>query len=287
MRTSAKKNLALFVTVLAMSACANLVWVEPKTYTPGSSEIEVDGFGINGPVDILPVGTSSVMISHVITNDGSSPVAAGYEITETVVQWVFQRNVFSVGWRAGDPATHTMAALTQSGPALAPGQSATIVFGPFPVGSCGLFGETLMLDGTGIVAETSDQDNEDEHLFFVPSSQVINISTNVVNDTLFHRVGRTKTHEFVINSGGAGNQWLYSGFSTIATEGSTADVNPRPVVGALSGPAPQTIDMFVIPEVHKFSGLGFAPSVKGKITVISPDGCVVKQKVAEVLLEHE
>ncbi|MTH97395.1 hypothetical protein [Roseibium sp. RKSG952] len=283
-----KKPTVLFpVAVFLLASCANLVWVEPKVYVPGSTEIEVDGFGINGPVDILPRGTTAITISHEITNAGSSPVPAGYLITETVVQWVFQRNVTSVGWRPGDPATHTIIQLAQSGPALNPGESAIISFGPFPVGSCGLFGETLELDSSNIVVESSNQDNVDEHLFFIPSNQIINITANTINGTLFHEVGRTLTHQFTINSGGAGNQWLYTGFSWIATEGSTADAVPPPTGRVPQGPAPQTINMFVTPRDHEHSPLGFGPSVKGKVTAISTDGCVIKQKAVEVLVEHD
>ncbi|NVO55885.1 hypothetical protein HW561_08805 [Rhodobacteraceae bacterium B1Z28] len=282
-----KSDFLIVFGVILVGSCANLVWVEPKVYMPGSTEIEVDGFGINGPVDILPRGTSAVTISHEITNAGSSAVPAGYQITETVVQWVFQRNVTSVGWLEGDPATHTIAQLTQSGPALGPGESAVISFGPFPVGSCGLFGETLELDTTNIVVESSNQDNEDEHLFFVPSNQIINITATTINGALFHKNGRTLTHQFRINSGGAGNQWLYTGFSWIATEGSSADAVPTPTGRVPQGPAPQLINMFVTPKDHKHSPLGFGPSVKGKVTAISTDGCVIKQKAVEVLIEHE
>ncbi|SDX41763.1 hypothetical protein SAMN05444358_105199 [Ruegeria halocynthiae] len=282
-----KPTLLLAFGIFLIGACANLIWVEPKIYMPGSTEIEVEGHGINGPVDILPRGTTAITISHEITNAGNSPVPAGYQITETVIQWVFQRNIASVGWREGDPATHTIVQLSQSGPALDPGESAVISFGPFTVGSCGLFGETLELDSTNIVVESSNQDNEDKHLFFVPSNQIINITANTINGTLYHKDGRTLTHQFRINSGGAGNQWLYTGFSWIATEGSTADAVPAPTGRVPQGPAPQLINMFVTPKDHDHSPLGFGPSVKGKVTAISTDGCVVKQKAVEVLVEHD
>ena len=273
--------------VFALGACANLAWVEPKLYTPQSTEIFVEQLGIDGPVDILPVGTTQVAIAHQITNTGSRAVAAGYEITETVVQWVFRRNPTDVGWYEGDRATHTIVALSQSGPALQPGQSATITFGPFPVPDCGLFGETLHVDAANVVPENADADNLDKHLFFVPSRQRLNIALTTFDDTLLHDAGKVRTHRFEISSsGGTPNQWLYTYFVVNTSEDSTAETVPAPAPRTVQGPAKQVIDMFVDTKSHPLPNRVFEPILTGKVTAIATDGCVIRQKAAQVFIDH-
>lgn len=287
-----KSNLVVALAGLStvlLTGCANLEWVEPKIYDPPAGQIEVEKLGIDGTVDLLPPGTSAIVISHQLTNSGLRSVPAGYQITETIVQWVFQRRPASVGWVAGDPATHTVATLAQAGPALAPGETATITFGPFPVNDCGLYSETLTADTTGIVTESSRGDNDDEHLFFVPSAQRINIAVAPASTGISHEVGRAGTNTFTITSAGGTppNQWMYTGFSFIATEGSTANTVPAPAPGVPVGPGPQIIQMFVNTVEHDIPDLGFSPTIKGKVTAIATDGCVIAQKAAEVFVEHE
>lgn len=55
---------------------------------------------------------------------------------------------------------------------------------------------------------------------------------------------------------------------------------PAPPLAA--GPAPQVITMHVVTQKHA-AGSG---QLTGKITVISNDGCVIKQQSATVLIEH-
>ena len=44
--------------------------------------------------------------------------------------------------------------------------------------------------------------------------------------------------------------------------------------------------MFVNPKHHNIPNLGFVPMVKGKVTAISTDGCIITQKVGEVYVDH-
>lgn len=286
----AKTPLSTIIPMLSLvlGGCANLQWVEPKVYIPTATQIQVEKLGIDGPVEVLPVGTSSIAINHQLTNQGRVAVPAGYEITETVIQWVFRRNITSVGWMPGNPATHTVVVLTQPGPALAPGETKTVSFDPIPVNSCGLYSETLLADVNNVVRETSQNDNEDVHLFFVPSRQRVDIAVNTLTNAIYHKDGRTNTHTFTITSPAVPpNQWLYTGFSYIATEGSTADAVPPPAPGVVAGPGPQVVNMFVNPKDHDIPRLGFVPTVKGKLTAISTDGCIITQKVGEVYVEHD
>jgi hypothetical protein len=134
-----------------------------------------------------------------------------------------------------------------------------------------------------------------QHFFFVPSAQQFNISVAPIpaggpmEPTIFHApAAPTLTHTFTITTATTtpppSPQWVFAHFSFVATEGSTADTMPAPA--APGGPAPQIITMRVTPRTHNLAPLGFAPTVTGKITVISQDGCAIKQETARVLVEH-
>lgn len=274
----------LAVFVLAAIGCANLKWSEPKTYAPPpAGSIVVNGFGINGPVTILQPGPGPISVSHPITNTGTAAVPGGYLVTDTVIQWIFQGSpVSGYGWVPGPAATRTVPTTPAVGPALAPGATATLTFPPFLVpNTCGLFSETLTADATGVVVEDDEADNIDPtpHLFFIPSTQQFNIAVVAIDDTLFHEDGDVAAHTFTITPSGAPG-WIYAGFSFTTNEGSTAYTVPAPPLAA--GPAPQAITMRVVTQKHA-AGSG---QLTGKITVISNDGCVIKQQSATVLIEH-
>lgn len=280
--------IVLAVCILMSTGCANLTWSEPKTYAPPpTATLTVDGFGINGPVAILPPGPGPITVSHPITNAGIGAVPAGYVVTDTVIQWIFRGSpTTGYGWVPGPPATHTVPTAPASGPPLAAGATAVVSFPPFLVpNTCGLFSETLTLDTSGVVAETNEADNVDAtpHLFFIPSTQQFNIAVTKINDSLFHADGDVATHTFTITPAGAPG-WIYAGFSFTTNEGSTAYTDPPPL--GLGGPlSPPTITMHVVTQKHMIAQLG-AGQLTGKISVISNDGCVFKQQTATVLIEH-
>lgn len=278
----------LAVFIFVSTGCANLTWVEPKTYAPPpSGTVMVDGFGINGPVTILQPGPGPITVSHPITNSGTVAASAGYSITDTVIQWIFQGNpVTGYGWVPGPPATHTVTTAPAAGPLLAPGATAVVTFPPFLVpNTCGLFSETLAIDTANAVVETSEADNVDPapHLFFIPSTQQFNIAVTTINDSLFHADGDVATHTFTITPAGAPG-WIYAGFSFTTNEGSTAYTDPPPSLP--SGPLPQIITMHVVTKKHSNPQLG-PGQITGKISVVSNDGCVFKQQSATVLVEHQ
>jgi hypothetical protein len=126
---------------LALASCSNLTWVGPKTYVPPmASQITVENLGVNDEVDILAPNPAGLTVSRTVTNDETLVAApAGYTIDETIVRWVFQAVAGSVGWVPGDPATHTVYSASIAGPALAPGATAAVSFGPIPPLPCGLY----------------------------------------------------------------------------------------------------------------------------------------------------
>jgi hypothetical protein len=142
----------------------------------------------------------------------------------------------------------------------------------------------MTIDTGDAVTESDEGDNVAERFFFIPSTQQFNIDVVDINPTITHDLGPTNTHDFVVNPAGA-TAWVYGHFSYVAKEGSTAATMPAPP--ANGGPAPQVINMIVTPLRHAISGLGGSPTVEGKVTVISQDGCVVKQETATALIEHQ
>ena len=298
MRNMRMHHTAPFLGILLFAAgCANLAWDSgPKTYAPTPlSTLNVAGLGVDGPVDILsPLGPFTA--KRTLTNTSSTtPAPAGYAVTDTIVRWVFVAAAGRAGWVAGDPATHTVFSETVSGPALAPGASATIGFGPVLGAAalrCGLYRQTITADSGGAVSESTKSDNVTQHFFFIPSTQQFNIAVNALlpGNTMFHEPAvPTATHTFTITTATTvpppAPQWVFAHFTWQANEGSMADTMPPPA--APGGPAPQLITMRVTPRTHGISALGFAPTVTGKVTVISQDGCVIKQESATVLVEHK
>lgn len=274
----------LVISTTALSACSNLVWQGPKTYTPPPiQQITVDDLGIDDVVDILTPAAFGVS-RNVVNDSATTPVPAGYLVTERIVRWVFVAAGGTVGWVPGDPATHTVYTQTVAGPALAPGASAPIGFGPVPPLPCGLYQETLTVDAGNAVAEANEGDNVGRHFFFVPSTQNFVINVIPVAPSIVHTAGPTNTHTFRVTAAGA-PAWVYGHFSYVANEGSTAFTQPpRNTPG---GPGPQVIQMFVTPKTHTISRFGLEPTVTGKITVISQDGCIIKQESAKAFIEHE
>ena len=289
-----RSTLCCVVVTPLLGACANLAWDGgPKLYAPPpQSTLTVAGLGVDAPVDVL--APAPFTATRTLTNMSSSTaVPAGYSVTDTVVRWVFVSAAGRVGWVPGDPATHTVFSQTVPGPALAPGASAALSFGPVLAAAalpCGLYQQTITIDPAGTVSETSKSDNVTQHFFFVPSAQQFNIATASLlpGNTMFHAPPvPTPTHDFTVTSATTvpppAPQWIFAHFSWQANEGSTADTMPPPA--APGGPAPQVITMRVTPKRHDHPP-GLAPTVTGKVTVISRDGCVIKQESATVLVEH-
>jgi hypothetical protein len=190
---------AIFLAMLGVAASANVVhaqpavsladlaWVGPKTYSSGSIKIPFGGRGIvptAGVIDELPRGTTVVTITRVLTNAGTVPVPAGYQITETVValRVVAGGGSFTFIPVVGPP----VATLAMLGPALAPRASVPIRF-RIPVPTCGLYEETLDADATDIVPETNKANNVAKDYFGVPGAMRLQITVRPLNQPVPNR----------------------------------------------------------------------------------------------------
>jgi len=300
----------------------NLTWEGKKVYEPASVERPfIEGFGLNDWVDVLPTGDLPIRFSRTITNTGTDAVAAGYIVRERLVHWIFQAVGGAAGYVAGPDATHLIFECEQKGPALAPGESAMIEFeipgtsclqmNPTLVAltalPCGLYQETLTIDIDDDVAETDEGDNESSHFFFIPSEADIDI---VVTFDPFNSpdISSGAAGEAVAMAGLApgsvawrltievtppGTQYRIYGESPVVgpLAGDTGTLIPATPTGFLSG---QTILDYALDTNPTYAGAcnRFAPDayeedIGTKITVISEDGCAIRQRALPTVVWHE
>jgi hypothetical protein len=273
--------------LLSLAACgqqSDLAWVPPKTFTPAQvDKIFVDSLGVNDSVAILPVGTSPSAIQKQLRNAGPGTASGAYQVREVVEQLAFRFPP------ARFEVVDTVFDSSFPGPApIAPGAAAPFSANVTVPATCGLFRETLIADAGGALAETDETNNTQVDWFFIPSNQQFNITVDTILDQFTHdRPAPVNTHNFRVLSAAVPpvTQVLYTGFSFVATEGSTATTLPAPG-GPGPVPLPAVLRMLVTPQVHAIPG-GFQPTITGKVTVISLDGCVVKQQSARAFIEHE
>ena len=284
----------LTLTCAALVACQpNLTWKDAKEYTPPAPKILVEGLGINDSVAIFAGPVPFSIMDTLMNTSLNAAVPVGYTLRERILRWVFQAVAGAVRWVPGDTLTHTVFADTISGPALPPEGRAAITFDSIPALPCGLYGETLTADLEDDVGESNEADNDGQHFFFVPSAQNFSIVvTPLVNPPeLFHNHGTTATHTFTVAPVPApvagAPPGTFAHFTFVATEGSTAATVPA--APAPIPPAGLVITMQVTSIEHSLGGggLGFVPMLTGKVTVISADGCVIRQETARVLIEHQ
>ena len=327
-------TLILFTAVFVSGCMSNLNWVDPadKVYDPPPTSTVTIEFGINDVVDQLPSGDLPITVQKTITNDGTKAITAGYNIVENVLGMNFIAAAGHAGYVPGDPATQTVFFCSQPGPALAPGDSATIQFvlgspacpalippppaPPITELPCGVYQETLTIDVPDVINETDENDNEDEHYFYVPSDvQTININTvrNPTGNPNVFVVGTTvKVVAFAFPPPPATPSILTHNYTTgVVPAGSAYRVNARsPRVSPISGtscaltpampatapPSPGggftcTIPdtSFVGPVCNSFLGNVpvFEENLNTKITAISADGCIIRQKTLQVAMIFE
>jgi hypothetical protein len=310
--------LCLPFLLLAFSSCRpsppstpppqpDLAWTGPKLYAPPSVIIPISGFGLSGQVDVLPPAPPAypVVISRDFVNAGNAALSAGYQITETVVAMNFVSTGTTVGFVPS--AAPPIASLTQLGPALAPGDTATAVFG-FTVPGCGMYQETLTLDATGVAAESNEPNNMAVHHFVVPGNMnvTVTLAPNRPEHMWHANAGPAPgfvtvfpafpavTHTFTITpSPGTTYYFNYKTTPYTGFLGAVGQfVGPPPVQPPAAPVGGVTVIRFqVTPATHSvpatdiLTDLGTENFVP-KVTAITSDGCVVVQQSAKVMVSH-
>ena len=287
----------------------NLRWDGPKVYFPPSVAVQVSGFGINGPIDVLPPMPPPypVTIARDILNDGTAAAAAGYQISETVQRL----NLISTGSSIGFVAAPVPPITSQTvlGPALAAAAGSPVIF-TFPVPACGIYMETLVVDGAGAVAESNEADNSAVHYFAVPGSMMVNIAAAPPGPVrMWHAPGPPGglagpppgggplvTHTFTITATSPATTFHYNYRQApyMGSQGSVGVlVGPAPVMPPAPPVAgPIVIAFQVTPRSHNDAPMtdiltetvqeDFVP----KVTAITSDACFVTQTAAKVKILH-
>lgn len=274
------KLLYALIVLLFICSChdPNLDWEGEKTYDPFMDRIFVGGLGINDSVTIL-FPDSALTVAKLLENDGRAS-ASGYFNSDDIIRMRFVAIAGSFGFTE---TTDTVFSQILSGPTLASGASDSVTFGIIDSLECGVYKQVMKADTTDVLTETNENDNQDEHYFLVPSTQTFGLSKNELVTGLPHDHGTTTTTTFTVTTT-TDTAWI-TGFSFVATENSTAAVDvtlPLQVLPAST----QDVNMMVTSIEHSVPG-GFESSINGKLTVISNDGCVIKQESAKVFIEHQ
>jgi hypothetical protein len=253
--------------------------VPPKTFTPAQTgKILVEGFGVNDSVAVLPVGTSPTNVSIGLANRGSGTVSGAYAVREVIE--VFALRSPPVRF---EPVDTVFDAVFPGPTPIAAGDTAAFSAAVTVPATCGLYRETLIADTADAVDESDETNNRRVDWFFIPSNQQFNIMVNVLDDDITHEMP-VNTHTFTVTASFVPpvDSVFLGGFTFVATAGDLASIDLAPG----KYPLPLVIQMTVTPRTHVIPG-GFAPTVTGKVTVISKDGCVVKQQTARVAVQHE
>ncbi|TVO76939.1 hypothetical protein [Sedimenticola selenatireducens] len=191
--------------------------------------------------------------------------------------------------------------------------------------SCGMYKETLIIDDGNTVAEgaTGELNNEAEHFFYVPSSAPqlnMNVVLNPVPDPNISIVPvrrvvipafnypppaagmlTTTSHQVTLSTNPAGGGYSVHGRSLVKGSPDFApDVGNLvpPIVPPMLVVAPGTLLPTVINYNISFDPTYLGPNISGsgayyaegfdsKITAISTDGCMIRQKTLKATVLHE
>ncbi len=258
-----------------------LVEISPDTI------LYINGMGLNDSVTVLPNNVDSIWVSHRYQNDASVAVATPYIIGEKI----YVKRLIIAGNSAGYVDDPSQVVYQSSIPgSLLPAQGIdTAWFGPFTL-PCGMFKQELKLDTANSVKESNEGDNEVTKTIFMPSNQYFTLKKKVLIATCDHNLPPgTVVSQFEVIVPAVPPPDTFSVYVTLYTYKNGAgasdktELNPPPVVRVGPGTT-QIFDM----EIKELQQHEWAPgnAHSGKITVISEDGCIIRQKSAGLFIEH-
>lgn len=262
----------------------SLAWVGAKTYSPAGTVVTVAGLGISAPVDVLPEGTGVVTVSRSLANVGQTSVGFGYSVEDKVERLTF----IASGPRTGFIPGGTVRDVKQGGPALAPGASAPITFGPIVLPGCGFYRETLTAPGIQSV-----------HYFAVSSPMrlsVISQPLGVLPVEFSHDVAG-KVAFTVTFTPGPNTTFNVIGpnkHPVIGSEGSRGTLAPAPNAGSIAAgvTVPQVVTYSITGRTHSNAPCTdilterLVESVNSVVSAITSDRCVLQQAPLPVNVIH-
>jgi hypothetical protein len=150
---------------------------------------------------------------------------------------------------------------------------------------CSLYKLSMQIDANGTLQDPNPANNLYEDFIFVPSQQQFNIQLATQEPAqLRESIGPGQlAHTFnILPASPTIANAFYTNLKVQTTQGSTASSVPTP--GTDLNPIPANIDVNVDPSIPPVDVI---EKMTVKITIISPDGCVLKQKSAEIDILHD
>lgn len=284
----------------------NLLWGERSSFVvegPSTTELTIDGLGIDGRVDVLNDDRPFVIAEN-FSNRSVQPVFSDYLYSIRIVRMIFQASGGTVGWVAGPPATHTVYYEELDGPTLTAGESFRAEFGPIdPLVDfsnqngfeCGMYEVELVVDSDDDVFEgmLNEDDNSTRHYLFVESDQTFSIQRNtLVAGPVFAPIITPlpfASFDITVPAWSTAETLYLVGFAHTMRSQKDAKITVAPTpsiefnLGAPPSFAPNAMVMSVVdPTRNARREFGIQPVETGKITVVSEDGCVIRQRSASI-----
>jgi hypothetical protein len=274
-------SLLLGYHALSLAQTPDVNWIGQKTYRPSSiRSTHINGFGINATVDELPAGTGQIVVSKRVKNTTSVAVPAGYNIHEKIVKLGLR---VVVGGSAGYVPGAVIVDFDQSGPALSPNQTTPVLIPSqgvilLPQPSCGLYLETLTVMG-----------HSQRHFFYIPSNMDVRIRVRPPGQqTIDHAAAPGQIATLIVTRATPQTRYrLFYNNPVVGTMGSEGRlVAPRPSGAIWNGIARVT---YRTTRLHTHNpGMDFPMNeeMNGMITVITVDGCTIRQKSVRLRIVH-
>lgn len=271
-----------------IASLPDLVPTDVAYIPPPTSVITNDSFlsslGISSDISQLPPGVP-LAANITIANNGATSVTSPYLVNVTVSPY---RIVVVGGTYIAGAETPIFASLVPGPSPLAPAESGFAV-SPISIApaTCGLFMLNATADATTLILEDSEANNTIQDWFFVPSNQSLAINVNHIRYDVEHaEPWPVLVAEFDVFYAGPAPGNVTIGQSKVIW--GTGHDNDFVAVVPPRGAAIASFDLFVDDLVeHKVSSFLNPGTAEGKLTAISPDGCVIRQASHTTNIYHE
>lgn len=285
--------MSLLLIVLVVTGCQNPQQPVDLSWSPATPDIQpgvvdtliLDDLGVNDTIYVLQ-GILLQSVSKVIRNLSAQELmsASGYNVRVVLEQYAFQANLPSDIRYV--PTGNVVVDTLLPGPTpIAAGDSAVFTANLNQSLNCLLYKLTMIINPDGMVPETDTTNNLYEDYIFVLSQQQFNIQLATPDPVQVKESGGANqlAHSFnILAASPTINNVYYTNLKVQTTHGSTAASLPLPGPALL--PLPAVINVNVSPSAPPVDVI---ENMLVKITVISPDGCVLKQKSARVEILHD
>ena len=293
MKTNLLHGLSLTLLSLLLYACppapqaVDLAWSGlPPDIRPGIQDtLILDDLGIADTVYVLSGTTLQAASKNILNRSGNDlPASADFDIRVRLEQYAFQA-VLPASVRYV-PTGNFLVDTLLDGPAPIGGLDSALFTANLnqPL-NCGMYKLSMYIDPGQDLMETDTSNNLYEDFLFVLSQQQFNIQLNTPEPARVQEsVGPNQlAHTYsVLPASPTITNAFYTNFKVQTNMGSTASSAPVPSVNL--SPLPALITVRVSPSAPPVDVI---ENMEVKITVISADGCVIKQRAALIEILHD